>query len=345
MDFALTDAGRAAIADAANVGLNKVTLTKLAVGDGRGAVDVGDSGRTTLRNERMRSAVAGTDPGAARIAVRARFMGAPGASTWNVTEVGLIARIGATGAEFLFAYGAELPGADPVAAIAAGVSTTVPVDLAIVAAADINVTVAPDISVTGATAFSALTDTPAALVAGRYYRANAAADALEGAAASAVLSDLLGAIPAGNYLRVRDIGGGVRGLEGRTLAQVAAEITTRWNLRNNVVFSPSVQRVGRIATLTVPAGAVCSGILTFERTGASSGALAWAKPGWTVDSPPADLFYQLQFRNTQIGTHSVPVQFRLPAGTTQIALHATSTVQNVTLLGPETYTFLVATLI
>lgn len=182
MDFALTTAGRAAIADGANVGLNQITLTHLAIGDGQGQVGITDAARTTLRNERLRSALVGSggSVGAARVGVRASFTGAPGSSTWNVTEAGIVARIGAAGAEFLFAYGAVAGGADPLATIGAGVSTTIAADLRIVAsAADVAVTVAPSISVAGATAFTELTDTPGALLAGRYYRADATGSALE----------------------------------------------------------------------------------------------------------------------------------------------------------------------
>lgn len=182
MDFELTAAGRNAISSQANRGTNQVTITQMAIGDGRGQLDIDDSGRTTLRNERMRSAVVGSAAvvGAARVGVRAAFVGASGAATWDVSEAGLIARVGAAGVEFLLAYGADVAGADPLATIGAGVSTTIAADLRIVgAAADVAVTVSPSISVAGATSFLGLTDTPAAYSAGRLFRANAAGSALE----------------------------------------------------------------------------------------------------------------------------------------------------------------------
>lgn len=268
MDFALTDSGREAIADAAHVGLNKVTLVKMAVGDGRGAVGVSDSGRTTLRNERMRSALVGTDPGDARIAVRARFVGAPGISTWNVTEVGLIARIGDGGAEFLFAYGAAVPGADPTASIAAGVSTTVAAELAIVASsADINVTVDPDITVTGVS-----------------------------------VEDLIGGIPVGSYLRVRDAGGGVKGLEARTAVQILQETTRRWFLPATSAGSLAAATIATVDN--IPAGWTVTGQLTLR----GSNGRAWWEAGSGVrigpylaktttgdSSTPSDLWQERSF--------------------------------------------------
>ena len=193
MDFQLTDAGRAQIADPANTGLNAVTITLMAIGDGMAVPGVDDGGRVALRNERQRSALVGSDPGEARIAVRATFVGAMGENTWNVSEVGLIARVGG-GAEFLFAYGANPAGADPVASVAAGVSSTIAAVLAVVvAAADIDVTVSPAISVVGASAFSALVDVDRPLVAGRYYRVRADASGIEARTRAQVLTDMLAA--------------------------------------------------------------------------------------------------------------------------------------------------------
>ena len=48
----------------------------------------------------------------------------------------------------------------------------------------------PDLTATGATTFAGLTDTPAALTAAAYYRANAAGTALEALTAAEVVEDL-----------------------------------------------------------------------------------------------------------------------------------------------------------
>ena len=49
---------------------------------------------------------------------------------------------------------------------------------------------AADITATGATTFAGLTDTPAALTAAAYYRANAAGAAIEALTAAEVVQDL-----------------------------------------------------------------------------------------------------------------------------------------------------------
>lgn len=228
MDFDLTSAGRAAIASQAHTGTNQVTITRMAIGDGHGVINVDDTARTTLRNERMRSAVAGSAAvvGAARVGVRATFVGASGAATWDVSEAGLLARVGAAGAEFLLAYGADMAGSDPLATIGGGVSTTISADLRIVgAAADVAVTVSPSISVTGATSFLALSDTPAAYAAGRLYRANAAGSALEAV----------------------------------TPAQLYAEMVQHWQLAADHLARPSASTVATVSG--IPSGWLCTGAI------------------------------------------------------------------------------------
>ena len=190
MNFHLTDAGRAAITDAANRRTNQVVFTRMVVGDGLAQSGVDDSGRGALRNERQRQGLTAVTGGVARIGVRASFTGMMGDMVWNATEVGLIARVGA-GPEFLAAYGAVEAGADAYAVVAPGVAAVIAATVDVVAsAAAVAVAVTPDLTVSGAAAFSALLDTPPALAAGVYYRGNAAGNALEAVSAADLLIDL-----------------------------------------------------------------------------------------------------------------------------------------------------------
>lgn len=141
----LTAAGRAALADGAHRATRAVQLRRLAIGTGTAAAGTDDSARAALRAQREIVAATGSTAVPARIAVRADF--SPSA-TYSVTEVGLFARIGDAGAEFLFAYWV---GANAAAAIAATVSGTTLVVAGIVeivaSAADITVTLSPAIQV------------------------------------------------------------------------------------------------------------------------------------------------------------------------------------------------------
>ncbi len=97
----LTDAGRAAIADGANTGTRAVTFTKMALGAGQGPGGAGDDARTALRDSRNSVALEGSTTVAGRIAIRADFTPT---ETYDVTEAGLMGRIGADGTEELYAY-------------------------------------------------------------------------------------------------------------------------------------------------------------------------------------------------------------------------------------------------
>ena len=185
-DLAFTDAGQAAVDDAANT----VTFTRMAVGAGRGVQGADDSGRAALRDELQRSNLGGAAPSVSRIAARAAFAGQPAAAVREIAEVGLIARVG-NGAEFLAAYGAVLPGADPYAAVAPGLSTVLAAAVEVrVDQADLAVAADATVSVAGAVTFAGLSDTPAALAALVYYRANAAGTALVARTAVQVAEDL-----------------------------------------------------------------------------------------------------------------------------------------------------------
>ena len=174
----LTDAGRAAIMGAAKRQIRNVQIRSLAIGTGTGPGGADDDVRTTLRAEIARAAPTTASPSTAgRIVVRGDF--AP-ASHFTVTEVGLVARIGGSGAEFLLAYGA-VPSA--AAAIAAAVPGVVLIVVAVLEAthalADIPVSVGAPVTLgDAADRYPALTDTPDDYIAARYARVNAAGDAM-----------------------------------------------------------------------------------------------------------------------------------------------------------------------
>ena len=118
-----------------------------------------------------------------------------GDPAWDVTEVGLIARVGA-GPELLAAYGAVEAGADAYAVVAPGVSAVIAATVdVVVSAAAVAVTVTPDVTVAGASTFAALLDTPGALAPLAYYRGAAGGLALEARTAAQVLADLAALVP------------------------------------------------------------------------------------------------------------------------------------------------------
>ena len=106
----LTAAGIAAIADGANVGLAAVTFTRLALGSGTGMGD--QSARVALETQKDIVAVMGAAATPGRVAIRGDYMPS---EAYAVTEVGLFAKVGAAGAEFLCAYWIAESDADAVA--------------------------------------------------------------------------------------------------------------------------------------------------------------------------------------------------------------------------------------
>ena len=91
MNLRWTDAGRAALADAANTGTAALRLTHFAIGDMHGPGGAADDGRAALRGERHRAAVTGTAAADDRIAFRADFT--PDAS-YSITEAGVFGTAG-----------------------------------------------------------------------------------------------------------------------------------------------------------------------------------------------------------------------------------------------------------
>lgn len=171
----LTDAGRAALADATNRAVNNVQLRSFAIGSGTGPGGEMDDSRAALRSQQNRADLTGTTLVSGRLAVRAEF--AP-TSVFAVTEAGILARIGDAGAEFLLAYWAVADVADALATTISGVTLIVAGVLDVThAAAEVDVTVSADITFGGPGTLVALTDAPDQFDADKYFRANNAGTA------------------------------------------------------------------------------------------------------------------------------------------------------------------------
>ena len=156
----LTNAGRAAIVDADNNGINAIRITKLALGAGSGDGGAADDGRTTLRDQRDIVAVTGAANVAGQLAVRAELNSA---NAYPATEIGLFAQIGAGGAEFLLAYWTD----DGAVFINKPANLRTIVATAIViqrSAADLTVNVAADVSVGTVGTLLDLADSPGSYV-------------------------------------------------------------------------------------------------------------------------------------------------------------------------------------
>ena len=143
--LSLTAAGRAALADAGNVGMSAVQFRKLALGAGIRQPADDDDARVALRDQRNSEAVVGSDTTPGRIAFRADY--AP-TQNYSVSEVGLIARVGDAGNEFLLAYWATDDVANAVAAAAVGTALVLAAIVEVASSdADIDVTPALTVSV------------------------------------------------------------------------------------------------------------------------------------------------------------------------------------------------------
>ncbi len=139
-----TNAGRAAIMDGANRGVADVQFRTMAIGSGFGPGGAADDARTALRAQVATAATSGTTAVQGRIALQATF--AP-AAVVAVTEVGVMARVGDAGAEFLAAYWTD---GGRVIARGGNGSTIVlagSIDLQ-AAAADVDVTLQPALTIT-----------------------------------------------------------------------------------------------------------------------------------------------------------------------------------------------------
>ena len=142
MNLRWTDAGRAALADAAYTGKAALKLTRLALGDSHGTGGSADDSRTALRNERHRAALSGASA-KGRIAARADF--APDAS-YGITEAGIFGTVGdPPGAAFLCLYWTD--GGKEAAKAASGAALAIAATIEFQnASADVAVTVAANIT-------------------------------------------------------------------------------------------------------------------------------------------------------------------------------------------------------
>ena len=143
----LTSAGRAALTDPANVATRAVTITRIAIGTGTAPSGTDESARAGLREQRDVAAARGpaVQP-AGVIDVRSDHTLA---AQHSITEVGVLARIGA-GGEFLLGYWAGEDASDAIAVTTPNVRLVLFTYLRFAAesaTAEINLTAAVDLQV------------------------------------------------------------------------------------------------------------------------------------------------------------------------------------------------------
>ncbi len=136
----ITAAGRAALLDGANRGTRQVVFTQLAAGSGSAAAGAANDGLTALRTPVDTAPLSGSTQVEGRLALQATLTAS---KAYQITEAGLMARIGDDGAEFLAAYWTD--GGRAIAAAAAAGDTIVLAGVVDIqaAAADVDVTLAP----------------------------------------------------------------------------------------------------------------------------------------------------------------------------------------------------------
>ena len=214
----LTDAGRAALADGRNRGVRGVSFTMLAVGSGHAPGGAGNDALAALRAQTDTGALTGTTSVSGRIALQATITAT---AAYNVTEVGLFARIGA-GAEFLAAYWTD-DGRAVAAASAAGDTLVLAgvIDIQ-AAAADVTVTVNPALTLNPPASVAELL---AGLADEEYLRVamQGGQPSLAGLTRAALLSDLLRGIAADSFVRIREQAGG-RSLLARSAGQTLSDL-------------------------------------------------------------------------------------------------------------------------
>ncbi|MDE2667556.1 MAG: hypothetical protein OXI69_15555 [Acidobacteriota bacterium] len=174
MALRITTLGRQNLIDGTNRGTRALQVTRLALGDGTGAEGAANDSRTALRSERDSVAASGAATQAGRLVLRGDFQSA---HAYSVTELGVFARVGAVGAEFLLAYDVR-----PQAALAIAAKTKTLLVISVIlelvqSAAELTVTLSPSIAVGGGS-LAGLADFPA-IVARQYLRGNAGGDGVE----------------------------------------------------------------------------------------------------------------------------------------------------------------------
>ena len=140
----LTAAGAAALMDGANRATRAIEIREMQLGSGRGDGGASDDARTALRTLNQAVAVEGSTMVAGRLSLTAAFP--PPAADYTVSEIGLVARIGAGGDAFLLAY--WMSRTETFAAASTLLSLVVPVQIDVSsAAAAVAATLSPHIHI------------------------------------------------------------------------------------------------------------------------------------------------------------------------------------------------------
>ena len=227
MVLRITAAGRAALADSANVGVNAVRVTKVLLGSGQGPGGEADDARTALRNQRDSAVAGGSTMVPARVLVRGDVAAT---AAYNVPEIGLEAQVGA-GAPFLFAYWSNAGEVFAAAVDGVVVLVIAAIDVVAETPAMLTVDVDPSVQANFSATFAGLTDTQAGpLVARNYYRANADGTTLTAMTAAEVLADIFSGVASARY--VRKSGNGFQALtRGEVAEDLLAGVGSREFLR------------------------------------------------------------------------------------------------------------------
>ena len=141
-----TNAALTALADGTARGTRAIEMRSIVIGAGRGAPGASNDDRTTLRAQRASADVTGSSAVSGRIALQTSFETATRAG-FDVTEIGVMARIGATGTPFLFAYQVVDAGEVAISVAEPGVTLLIGCVLHITrSSAEVSVTVSPTLS-------------------------------------------------------------------------------------------------------------------------------------------------------------------------------------------------------
>lgn len=142
----LTNAALTALADGQNRAMRAVQIRSIQIGDGTGAGDAADAApRVALRSRRQTVPIGGTTDDRGHIELQGTLTSS---TALAVTEVGVMARIGDDGAEFLFAYWAAPATSGAAVTLADGLTVALVVGIVVArSAAELSVTLAPDVRV------------------------------------------------------------------------------------------------------------------------------------------------------------------------------------------------------
>ena len=174
MALRITTLGQQNLIDGTNRGTRALQITRIAIGDGTGAPGEANDSRTMLRSEQDSVATSGASTQAGRLVLRGDF---DTANAYAVTELGVFARVGTSGAEFLMAYDVRATTTGAIAVKTATLLVIVVILELVQSAAEVMVTLTPSITVGGGS-LAGLSDFPA-IVSREYLRGNAAGDGVE----------------------------------------------------------------------------------------------------------------------------------------------------------------------